>query len=273
MRSEILLISRNVNLLPWYKKIFEKAGFIDVTVTDRDKDGLNMLINDLKPRGIFIASNFYSIGTPYMIGLLHELFPKLNITVVSAEYYPEELAPWFIFHGAKSYVNFLDGVDEFKNGLKQIYYGENYISPETKLLIDSLDEWPDCNLKITRRQREVLLMLCNAYSKQKIQNELQISEYTVHYHLKELMKIFHVHSKEELIKLAFCLDLVIKKHLDFSVSKEMNKNLPDWAKVQIKMNREKGTGISEQGAGNSWKKTKGKIHSDLQITNIKENFL
>jgi DNA-binding CsgD family transcriptional regulator len=237
MRREILLISRYTNLLPWYKSVFEEVGYIDVYVTDKDKDGLNMLINDIKPRGIFIASNFYSIGTPYMVGLLHEMFPKLNITVASVEDYPEELTPWFIFHGAKSYVNLLDGVDEFKNGLKHILGGERYIAPGTKYIIDSFDEWPDCNLKVTRRQKEVLLMVCNAYSKKKIQNELQISEYTVHYHLKELMKIFHVHSKEELIKVAYCLDLVLKNHLDFSANKEIINSLPEWARVQIEMNK------------------------------------
>jgi DNA-binding CsgD family transcriptional regulator len=237
MRSGILLISRYTNLLSWYKSVFEEIGYIDVHVTDKDKDGLNMLINDLNPRGIFIASNFYSIGTPYMVGLLHEMFPKLNITAASVEYYPEELAAWFIFHGANSYVNLLDGVDEFKNGLKHIFGGEQYIAPGVKHLVDSIDEWPDCNLKVTRRQKEILLMVCNAYTKKKIQKELQISEYTVHYHLKELMNIFHVHSKEELIKVAYCLDLVLKKHLDFSVNKEIYNSLPDWAKVQIKMNK------------------------------------
>jgi transcriptional antiterminator len=70
-----------------------------------------------------------------------------------------------------------------------------------------------------------------------MQNELQVSEYTIHYHLKELMKTFHVHSREELIKVAYCLDLVIKNQLDFSVNREIINSLPEWARVQIEMNK------------------------------------
>jgi DNA-binding NarL/FixJ family response regulator len=239
MRTGVLFISRYTKLLPWYKSIFEEAGYRNVHVTDKDKDGLNMLINELKPHQIFMTSNFYSIGTPYMVGLLHKMFPKINITVASMDEFPDELAAWFLFHGAQSYVNFLDGFDEFKNGLRHILYGEDYIAPAIKDIIDCLDEYPDCNLKITKRQKEILLMLCNGFTKKKIQNELQISEFTVHYHLKELMSIFHVHSREELIKIAFCFYIITKKHLCLHENREIIEALPEWARVQIKINKRK----------------------------------
>jgi hypothetical protein len=54
MKSGVLLVSRYANLLPFYKSFFEGLGFPDVHTTDKDKDGLNMLINELNPRRIFI---------------------------------------------------------------------------------------------------------------------------------------------------------------------------------------------------------------------------
>ncbi|MCL2044593.1 MAG: LuxR C-terminal-related transcriptional regulator [Treponema sp.] len=237
MRAGVLFVSRHTKLLPWYKTLLEEAGYRDVHVTDKDKDGLNMLINELNPRRIFITSNFYSIGTPYMVGLLHDMFPRKNITVASMEEFPDEMAVWFIFHGAGSYVNFLDGFEEFKNGLKHILYGEDYIAPAVKEVIDGIDEFPDCKLKVEKRQKEILFMLCNGYTKKKMQNELQISEYTVHYHLKELMSIFHVHSREDLIKVAFCLDIITKKQLRFHENRDLIASLPEWARAQITMNR------------------------------------
>jgi DNA-binding NarL/FixJ family response regulator len=237
MRSKILLVSRHTKLLPLYKSFFESMGFSDVHVTDRDKDGLNMLVNDMKPRRIFIDACHYSIGTPYMVGLLHEMFPKIKITAAAREEYPDELAAWLVFHGADSYINLLDGIDEFKNGIMRIVNGENYYSPVINDFIYSLDEWPDCKSKVSRRQREVLLMICNGYSKERIGNELQISDFTVHYHTKELMKIFHVHTKIDLIKTAICLDIVNKNCLCFHENRELIASLPDWAKTQRKMNR------------------------------------
>jgi DNA-binding NarL/FixJ family response regulator len=236
MRSPILLVSRNVNLLPWYKTCFEKFGFIDVHVTDKDKDGLNMLLRELKPRRIFIASDFYSIGTPFMIGIMRGKFPKLNINVASTTSYPEELAAYFIYHGANSYVNFLDGIEEFKHGIMQITKGEQYISPAVKPYYDSIDV-PYCKSKVGKRLREVLFMICNGYSWKKMMDEMQISEFTLHYHIKELKKIFHVHSRDDLVKIALCLDLVKKTQLCFHENKKLVETLPDWVKTQIKLNR------------------------------------
>ena len=237
MRSKVLLVSRYTNLLPFYKSFFEGLGFTDVHITDKDKDGLNMLINEIKPRRIFIASNFYSIGTPYMVGLMHKMFPKLNINVASTDDFPDELATWFIIHGAHSYINLLDGIDEFKNGIMRVVKGEKYISPVVKHIIDNLEEWPDCNLSVTKRLKEVLFMICNGYSRERMQNELQISNFTVCYHIKELKKIFHVHSREELIKIAVCLDIVNKNCLSFNKDKKFIASLPDWARGQMKINR------------------------------------
>ena len=237
MKTGVLFVSRYPKLLPWYESILEEAGYRNIHVTDKDKDGLNMLIREIKPRLIFMTSNFYSIGTPYMVGLMNEMFPRLNIAVASMEYFPDELAAWFIFHGAHSYVNFIDGVEEFNNGLKHILDGDDYIAPAIKVIVDSLDETPDCTLTITKRQKEILFMLCNGFSKKKMENELQISSYTVHYHIKELMNIFHVHSREDLIKVAFCIDIIKINHLCFHENKKMLDTLPDWAKMQIEINR------------------------------------
>jgi len=237
MKTGALFVSRNTNLLPWYKTLLEEAGCRNIYVTDKDKDGLNMLIREINPRFVFMTSNFYSIGTPYMVGLMNKTFPRLNIAVASMEYFPDEMAPWFIFHGAQSYVNFLDGFGEFNISLKKILCGDEFIAPAIKKIIDSLDEIPDCNLKITKRQKEILFMLCNGFTREKMGNDLQISEYTVCYHIKELMRIFHVHSREDLIKVTFCLDIIKINHLCFHENKKMIEGLPEWARAQIEINK------------------------------------
>ena len=78
-----LLVSRTSALLPHYKKRLEEVyGFNDVSVTDVDKDGLNSIIAELKPKIVLMSSWFYQAGTPYMTGELLKLFPKLNLGCV-----------------------------------------------------------------------------------------------------------------------------------------------------------------------------------------------
>jgi len=79
-------------------------------------------------------------------------------------------------------------------------------------------------------------MVCNGLSREKIGEKLHISIYTICYHIKELMGIFHVHSREELIMIALCLDIVDKNNLFFNADTKFIASLPDWARAQIKIN-------------------------------------
>jgi DNA-binding NarL/FixJ family response regulator len=159
-----LFVNRDIKLFPLYKMRIEELGFPNVHVTSRDKDGLNMLINELKPCYVLFDSNFYYCGTPYMIGQILSVFPKLNIAVVTTSHFPDDLAAWFIFHGIKTYVKYNDGLDEFHHGLKCFLNGKNYVAPDVQKITDGLPDWLDVTLSETRRQKEVLLMLCNGFS-------------------------------------------------------------------------------------------------------------
>ena len=229
MRGGTLLASRYTNLLPHFKTRLEALGFTNVTVTDKDRDALTMLINELKPRRLFISSHFCSIGTPLMVGELCRIFPDLYIAAINTSAFSDKLAAWFIFHGAKSYVNLLDGIPAFHNGLHNILKGNDYIAPNVQKIIDAVPEWPDCSDKETKRQKEILLMVCNALKMECIQKKLHISKNTVNFHLKSLYKAFHVSSREELVKAAVCLDIVTKDDLIFSENDYSAVKLPAWA--------------------------------------------
>jgi DNA-binding CsgD family transcriptional regulator len=142
------------------------------------------------------------------------------------------LATWFIFQGIKTYVKFRDGIDEFYYGLQCFLNGKNYIAPGVQNILDGLEQWPDVSLKETRRQKEVLLMLCNGFSIKHIEDNLHICKATVEYHIRELMKIFGCGGREELIKTVHCLDIFSKQDLCFSVERYNTVKLPDWARAQ-----------------------------------------
>jgi len=238
MPGGTLFVSRAINLLPHYKEQFEKTfGFKDFAVTDADKDGLNMVINDVKPRLLMMDSEFYQGGTAYMVGVLHNRFPALNVAVISFHDYPLSHAVWFIWHGAKSYVHLWDGYEEYKRGIEAVRDGKKYISPPVKDLIEHQNEWPDTKCKTTKRQMECLVMLCNGLTPEQIGDELHVSRKTVNNHLDSLYDVFHAHNREEMVAIAWVLELVTVKDIRFYSRKPFDRPLPEWAAVKKKIDK------------------------------------
>ena len=238
MAGGTLVVSRAEYLFPYYKeKLEKKFGFKDVTATGAEKDGLNMVINEITPRLLLMDSGFYQAGTPYMVGELLKRFPRLNVAIVSMHDYPLSLAVWFIWHGARSYVNWWEGCDEFCEGLLAVRDGKKYISPHVQGLIERFPEWPDTKSKVSRRQMECLILLCCGLTPERIGEELHISRKTVNNHLDSLYEIFHANSREEMVALAWMLELVRPTDIRFYDRKPFDRPLPDWATVKKKTDR------------------------------------
>jgi DNA-binding NarL/FixJ family response regulator len=231
------MISRAKKLFPHIKKRLEDLGFPDVEVTGEEKDSLNMVINEMKPKLSLVGSGFYQAGTPYMMGELLRQFPKLNIVALSVHDFPDTLATWFIWRGVKSYVNLFEGFEEFHQGLQEVRAGKNYISRNVRHLIENFPEWPDTKCKATKRQLEIIVLLCNGFIPEHIGDELHITRRTVTNHLKDLYRIFHVKNREEMVALAWQLGLVTEKDMRFIDRKRNDEPLPEWAVVKQKMNR------------------------------------
>ena len=185
MAGGTLVVSRAKLLFPFLKKLLEKFGFTNVTLTDHEKDGLNMDINDLKPRLVLMEAGFYQSATPYMTSGLLRRFKGINIAIVAFAPYPADLAMWFIINGVKSYITIYDGIDQFLHGLNCVREGKSYISPSVQKRIDIRDELPRPAAEITDRQLEVLRLVCNGFSGHEIADVLYISLRTVNDHKKK----------------------------------------------------------------------------------------
>jgi DNA-binding NarL/FixJ family response regulator len=240
MSGGTLLVSRAVNWFPHFKMRLETLGFPDVHVTCKEKDGLNMLINELKPQYVLMSSTFYDCGTPYMVGQLLSVFEDLNIAIINSSFFPDAIAAWFIFHGIKYYVKLLDGKEEFHRGLQCVLNRKKYIAPDVQAIINELGEI-EVPLKETRRQREVLLMICCGLSIKKMINNLQVCKATIENHIRELMKIFNSRDRLELMRTVNKLGIFTKEELSFYDDGNYNGTLPEWAKTQkqIAKSREK----------------------------------
>ena len=237
-----MVVSRYAKLKPQIKSVAEKLGFTNVMVTEKDLDGLNFVINEMKPRLVIICSGFYKAATPYMMGRLLKDFPKLRIVAVTVGDYSDEIAMGFKWHGVKSYINLLEGFDEFLKGIEAVKRGEEYIAPTVQWLHENCTEWPDGNVDIAKRQKEVLVHACNGFDTAEIGRQMGICKRTVEDHFNELHKILGTSNRGELIRNAFYLELVTKEDLCFYRMVKQPFPLPEWmarkqkvAKLQLAM--------------------------------------
>jgi DNA-binding NarL/FixJ family response regulator len=239
MAGGTLIVSRAVNLYQYFKKQAEAFGFDNVSVTGVEKDGLSMLIRETNPRVVLIGCKFYQCCTPFMLADLHKQFPKLNIAVVSVTDFPDDLAMYFIINGAKSYVNFFEGPEQFYRGLKEIRDGNKYVSPEVLRRIEVRGYDPIPTGILTDRQVEIIRLVANGYTGAEIADTLHISERSVDSRKSEIYTALNVRNENEVIRVAICLGIVKPEELHFFGRDYRLKPLPE--KQNGKEKKKKGT--------------------------------
>ena len=215
MAGGTLVVSREVFLHSHYKKRLESLGYRDVAVTATESDGLTMLIRELKPRIVFVESDFYDCASPYMIGLLVRRFRKIYFAVFSRGRYPADLGMWLIHNGVKSFLYYPDGPEQFYQGFERIRNGENYISPSVQERFDMRANLPNPAVELTEREKEVARLVSNGFTGDEIAVTLQISLRTVNFHKRELYNNLGVRNENELIRVAAHLGIIDMNELTF----------------------------------------------------------
>ena len=208
MAGNTLVISREVNNHSYYQKRLEALGFLNITMTTLEKDALSSLIRSLKPSLLIMDARFYQCCTPFLMGELHQCFPKINMAAVSLGEYPADLAMYFILNGVSSYVTSFDGFDQFYKSLGEISKGREYVSPAVIERIHLRREYPMPAGKITERHIEVIRLICNGYKDLDIADVLHISRSTVDNHKTDIFGSLNVRNSNELIRVALTLEIV-----------------------------------------------------------------
>ena len=216
MAGETLILCRENKLHNYYLERLKEKGFTNMTITDVDKDGLNNLIRELKPKLVLVEANFYECCTPYMMSELLNEFPDLNIVAVNVYKYPDNIAKGFIINGCKSYVNMLEGIEEFRNGLEKVKNGKKYVSPNVKALLELLPFLPDPAYTITPKQEAITRLMCCGFKDSDITDILFMSRTTLHTHKNEIMKLLNISNNPLMVfKSAIELGIVNKDELNF----------------------------------------------------------
>jgi len=201
MAGGTLVASKAVNLYADLKAWLEGLGFRNVVVTDVERDGLFTQIDELGPDILLIMSSYFRCCTPMMIGELHRRFSKLNMAAICfSPDFPADRAMYFIINGARSYVNYYEGKQQFYKGIDEIKKRNSYISPEVQERMDIRDCLPDPSGPLAGRKKEMAWFICNGYTGAEIAVEMQISERSVDSRKTELYTAMTVRNENELIR-------------------------------------------------------------------------
>jgi len=159
----------------------------DMQVTGEASNGREFLdlLDFVKPDVVLM-----DIGMPVMDGIeatrrALEKFPKLKILVLSmydeSEYYNS-----MIELGVKGFVLKDMDNEELYEAIRKVSTGGTHFSQELLLSIIK-KKTPENKIILTRREKEILDLICKGYSNQQISDKLIISQRTVERHRANLL--------------------------------------------------------------------------------------
>lgn len=185
----VLLVDDHKLFREGLKLLLENVYFIDKV--DEAWDGNNFLLR-IKDNKYDII--FMDIEMPEKDGITAtreaiELYPALNIIGLSI-YGDENYYTQMINAGVKGFMVKNSGFNDVVDAIKSVLSGNNYFSPEIlKRLIKGFGKNSKkyTNKELTKREEEVLYLICKGLSNQEIADNLFLSKRTVDKHRENLL--------------------------------------------------------------------------------------
>lgn len=217
----MLFVSRSESLFPLAKLYAKKAGYTDIKGTTEGGYGLNRVINEYKPRLVFVEATFYDTATPYMLRKLQKKIPWLKVAVFSLGKCPVDLELRFLIFGIERYVSLHYGMADFIHGFKAILDGRKYVAWKLRRKYEGLDIIPEPSERESDREDEIMVMLANGIHIKEIGELLQLSERTVAHHKTSIFARYQVEYMAEFIRAALNSGkLELKGMFNLSMSNE-----------------------------------------------------
>jgi DNA-binding NarL/FixJ family response regulator len=160
------------------------------------------VINECKPRLVFVEAGFYDTATPFMLRELQKKIPWLRIAVFSLGSCPVETELRFLFYGIERYISLSHGMADFIHGFNAILKGKTYVSRKVWKAFEGLKKIPDPTDKDSDREDEVLVMLANGKTSPAIAKILNLSERTISHHRTDIFSRYQVRNVVEMIRAA-----------------------------------------------------------------------
>lgn len=188
----------------------------EITVVGEAGDSTTALqvIAEQQPDIVLLDLSLGGQGTEGGIGLCREitsLFAQVSVIILTT-FLEERLVMQAIRSGAKGYVlKDVDAVDLIKS-VRAVSRGESALDARTAALVmknlATRNEQGAPALDLTERELEVTRLLAQGYSNREIGDRIAISESTVKFHLRNVMRKLNVSHRTEVVYAASKLGLL-----------------------------------------------------------------
>ena len=206
-KIRVLVVDDHTIVRDGISALLELAGDIEVVGEAADGSEALAMIRKLEPNVVLM-----DIAMPIMGGLeatrrINKEFPRTKVLILT-QYDDKEYVFPVIEAGASGFVSKIAASSELVSGIRSVYQGDSYLSPSiAKLLVEdyqlgSVRASHDAHEQLTLRERDVLKLVVEGYTTQKIADELMVSPKTVEGHKTSLMAKLGVRNRIELVKYA-----------------------------------------------------------------------
>lgn len=182
----------------------------DIEVVGEAANGMEALeaIRKLMPHVVLMDTAMPIMGGLEATRRICKEFPGTKVLAFT-QYDDKEYVFPVIEAGACGFVSKTAAVSELALAIRSCYCGDSYLSPSVASLLlksyqqaDSTVRIDDPYDRLTDREREILKLLAEGHTTQKIADMLAISSKTVDGHKTNLMSKLDIHNRTELIKYA-----------------------------------------------------------------------
>lgn len=182
---------------------------VDINIVGQAMNGKEVY-EIIKNREVDIA--ILDIEMPYASGVeitefLAKEYPDIKVIILTM-YKSQVFVKRVIASGAKGYILKNRGGEELTKAIRSVYNGGSYIGEEiTDVLLSALRVNEDVKMtkvvKLTKREKEILKLICDGLTSIEIGKKLFIASSTVDTHRRNLIDKTGVSNSKKLIKYAF----------------------------------------------------------------------
>ncbi|MCG8350654.1 MAG: response regulator transcription factor [Chloroflexales bacterium] len=196
------------------RSILELEPDIQVVGEANDGEAALRLLGELNPDIVLLDLSLGRHGTAAGLELCQTItsaHPDTGVIVLTT-FLEERLVVQAIRNGAKGYVlKDVDAVDLSKL-IRAVYRGESALDTRSAAFVMksflSGGSSPQVLLELTEREMAVIQLLGQGYSNKEIGEQIAISESTVKFHVRKIMRKLNVHHRTEVVYTAGKLGLI-----------------------------------------------------------------
>lgn len=208
-KIQVMVVDDHKMFVEGVQSIFSNFGEIDIVETIFDgKDVLDVLESNANIDIILLDINLPNVNGLELTKLIKKKYPKVKILILSmynnAEYIKEVLK-----EGASGYVLKNTDHEELIQAIQSVYQGNLYYSQSvTQTMMNSFAKKRSNNnmdilqVKISKREKEILGLIIKEHTAQEIATMLFISLHTVETHRSNLMSKLGVRNSAGLVRVA-----------------------------------------------------------------------